>query len=126
MEIEIGIRLGFPGGSDSKEFTRNAGDLSSILGLGRSPGEGKGYPLQYSGLENSMDCIFHGVTKSRTQLIDFHTNLPGNKLIYLSLLSFLESQRMIQRKKESNTGAQSDSGPQRIFDDKEGKSTQQT
>ena len=42
------------------------------LGLGRCPGEGKGYPLQYSGLENSMDCIVHGVTKSRTQLSDFH------------------------------------------------------
>ena len=40
--------------------------------LGRSPGEGKGYPLQYSGLENSMDCIVHGVTKSQTQLSDFH------------------------------------------------------
>ena len=45
----------------------------------RSPEEGKGYSLQYSGLENSMDFIVHGVTKSRTQLIDFHTNLPGNK-----------------------------------------------
>ena len=44
----------------------------SIPGLGRSPGEGNGYPLQYSGLENSMDCIVHGVTKSRTQLSDFH------------------------------------------------------
>ena len=44
----------------------------SIPGLGRSPGEGKGYPLQYFGLENSMDCIVHGVTKSRTQLSDFH------------------------------------------------------
>ena len=45
--------------------------------LGRSPGEGKGYPLQYSGLENSMDCIVHGVAKSRTQLSDFHfTSLP--------------------------------------------------
>ena len=41
-------------------------DLRSIPGLGRSPREGKGYPLQYSGLENSMDCIVHGVTKSRT------------------------------------------------------------
>ena len=41
-------------------------------GLGRSPGEGKGYPLQYSGLENSMDCIVHGVAKSWTQLSDFH------------------------------------------------------
>ena len=42
------------------------GDLGSIPGLGRSPGEGKGYPLQYSGLENSMDCIGHGLAKSRT------------------------------------------------------------
>ena len=40
--------------------------LGSIPGLGRSPGEGKGYPLQYSGLENTMDCMVHGVTKSRT------------------------------------------------------------
>ena len=43
-----------------------------IPGLGRSPGEGKGYPLQYSGLENSMDCLDHGVAKSRTGLSDFH------------------------------------------------------
>ena len=43
-----------------------------ISGLGRSPGEGKGYPLQYSGLENSMDCTVCGVAKSRTQLSDFH------------------------------------------------------
>ena len=48
------------------------GDLGLIPGLGRSPGEGKGYLLQYSGLENSMDCIGHGVAKSRTQLSDFH------------------------------------------------------
>ena len=45
----------FPGGSDSKEYTHNVGDMSSILGLGRSPGEGNGYPLQYSGLEKSID-----------------------------------------------------------------------
>ena len=45
---------GFPGGSDGKESSCNAEDLGSIPGLGRSPGEGKGYPLQYSGLENSM------------------------------------------------------------------------
>ena len=44
----------------------NVGDLGSIPGLGRSPGEGKGYPLQYIGLENSMDCIVYGVAKSRT------------------------------------------------------------
>ena len=48
------------------------GDLGSILGLERSPGEGKGYPFQYSGLENSMECIVHGVTKSRTRLSDLH------------------------------------------------------
>ena len=48
------------------------GDLSLIPGLGRPPGEGKDYPLQYSGLENSMDCIVHGVTKSWTRLSDFH------------------------------------------------------
>ena len=48
------------------------GDLDLNPGLGRSPGEGKGYPLQYSGLQNSMDCIVHGVTKSRTRLSDFH------------------------------------------------------
>ena len=47
--------LGFPGGSSGKETACNAGDLGSIPGLGRSPGEGNGYPLQYSGLENSMD-----------------------------------------------------------------------
>ena len=63
-------------GSSGKESTCNVGDLSSIPGLGRSR-EGKGYPLQYSGLENSgpensMDCIVHGVAKSRTQLSDFH------------------------------------------------------
>ena len=46
--------------------------LGSIPGLGRFPGEGKGYPLQYSSLENSMDCIVHGVEKSRTQLSKFH------------------------------------------------------
>ena len=55
-----------------KESACNAGDLGSIPGLGRSPGEGKGYPLQYSGLENSTGCIVHGVAKSGTWLSDFH------------------------------------------------------
>jgi len=63
---------GFLGGSAGKELTCNAGDLGSIPGLGRSPGEGDDYPLQYSGLENSMDCIVHGVSKSQTQLSNFH------------------------------------------------------
>ena len=62
----------FPCGSASKESTSNAGDLGSTPGLGKSPGEGNGYPLQYSGLENSMDCIVHGVAKSWTRLSDFH------------------------------------------------------
>ena len=62
----------FPCGSAGKESTCNAGDLGSIPGLGRSPGEGKGYPLQYSGLENSTDCIVHGVAKSQTRLSNFH------------------------------------------------------
>ena len=62
---------GFPGGSDGKESACNAGDLGSIPGLGRSLGEGNGYPLQYFCLENSMDrgtwqATVHGVTKSWT------------------------------------------------------------
>ena len=56
------------------------GDLGLIPGLGRSPGEGKGYPLQYSGLEDSMDCIVHAVMKSRTQLSDFHFLLNMSRL----------------------------------------------
>ena len=66
------VFLGFRYGSAGKEFACNAGDLGLIPGLGRSPGEGKGYLLQYSGLENSMACIVHRVAKSRTQLSDFH------------------------------------------------------
>ena len=57
---------GFPGGSAGKESACNVGDLGLIPGLGRSPGEGNGYPLQYSGLENSMDCVVRGVAKSWT------------------------------------------------------------
>ena len=57
---------GFPDSSVGKESVCNVGDLGSIPELGRSPGEGKGYPLQYSGLENSMDCVAHWVAKSWT------------------------------------------------------------
>ena len=64
--------LDFPCGSTGRESGCNAGNLGLIPGLGRSPGEGKGYPLQYSGLENSMDCIVHGIAKSRSRLSDFH------------------------------------------------------
>ena len=65
------VFLGFPSGSAGKESACNAGDLGSISVLGRSPGEGKG-PHQYSGLENSMDCIVYGVAKSQTRLSDSH------------------------------------------------------
>ena len=65
-------RKGFPCCSAGKESACSVGDLDSIPGLGRSPGKGKGYPLQYSGLENPMDYIVHGVTKSRTRLSNFH------------------------------------------------------
>ena len=58
--------VGFHCGSAGKEFACNAGDLGPTPGLGRSPGERKGYPLQYSDLENSMDCVVHRVTKSQT------------------------------------------------------------
>ena len=61
--LPIPVVLGFPGGSAGKETACNVGDLGSIPELGRSPGEGKGYPLQYPGLENSMDYIVHGVVK---------------------------------------------------------------
>ena len=64
--------LGFPGGSAGKESSCSVGDLGSIPGLGKSPGEGICYPLQYSGLENSTDCIVRGVTESRTRLNDSH------------------------------------------------------
>ena len=72
-EIDI---LGFPGGSDDKASVCNAGDLGSIPGLGRSPGQGNGSPLQYSCLENPMDrgawpATVHGVAKSQTWLSDF-------------------------------------------------------
>ena len=60
----------FPGGSEVKVSAWNAGDQGLIPGSVRSPGEGNGNPLQYSGLENSMDCIVHGVAKSWTQLSD--------------------------------------------------------
>ena len=63
LGLSIGFFWGFPGSSAGKESACNVGDLSLIPGLGRSPGEGNGYPLQYSGLEDSMDSIVHGVTK---------------------------------------------------------------
>ena len=64
--------LNLNGGSTDKESACNEGHLGSIPGLGRSPGEGKGYPLQYSDLENSVDCIVHGVAENQTRQSGFH------------------------------------------------------
>ena len=68
---------GFPDSSVGKESACNEGDLGLIPGLGRSPGEEKGYPLQYSGLENPMGCIVYGVLKSQTKLSNFHVDTHG-------------------------------------------------
>ena len=81
--------LGFPCGLAGTESAHSAGDLGSILGLGRSLGEGKGYPLQYSGLENSMDCIVNGVAKSQTRLSNFHFKIII-LLNFHSILRFLK------------------------------------
>ena len=70
--LPTSVFLGFPCGSTGKEYAYKVGDLGSIPGLGRSP------PLQYSGLENSMDCIVDGVAKSRTRLSDFHFHRENN------------------------------------------------
>ena len=96
--------LGLPCGSAGKESACNMGDLGSIPGLGRSPGEGKSYPLQYSGLENSMDYIVHGVAKSRTWLSYFTSlhlsllktsqawfRLHVNELTWIGVLFFIIS-----------------------------------
>ena len=75
--------------SDSKDSASSVGDLSSIPGLGRSPRKGKVYPFQYSGLENSKDCIVHGVAKSWT-LNNFHFHFLGflwKVLVFLCLSS---------------------------------------
>ena len=78
---------GFTGDSGGKESACNVGDLGSTPVLGRSPGEGKGYPLQYSGLEKSMDCIVHGIAKSWTGRSDLHFFSPlWSHYLYPSLL----------------------------------------
>ena len=85
--------LGFPCGSAGKQSARNAGNLGSIPGLGRSPGEGKGYPLQYSGLENSIEWIVHGVTKSQTWL----SNLKKKKYPEIPLLGIYPKESKIEK-----------------------------
>ena len=88
--VFVSLKEGFPDSSDGKESTCNVGDLGSIPGLGRYPGEGKGYPLQYSGLENSMDSIVHGVANGWTRLSNFHFTslcfLPRSKYLLISWL----------------------------------------
>ena len=69
----VSLPDGLPCGSAGKESARNAGDLGSISGLGRSPGEGIGCPLQDSGLESAMTCVVPGVAESRARLRDFNT-----------------------------------------------------
>ena len=76
MATVLVLHRGFPGGSEVKASACNAGDLGSMTGLGRSPGEGNGTPLQYSCLENPTGggawwATIHGVAKSRTQLSNF-------------------------------------------------------
>ena len=77
--VQVQLIRGFLCGSAGKQSTCSVGDLGSIRGLGRSPGEGKGYPLQYSGLENSTDCIVYGVSKNQTRLSDFHFQLISSQ-----------------------------------------------
>ena len=81
--------LGFPSSSAGKESACNAGDPGSIPGSGRSTGEGIGYPIQYSGLENSIDYIVHGVTKSRTRLSNFHLNFWLPYFFLLLIYNFI-------------------------------------
>ena len=99
--IVINTVFCFPGGSEVKASACNAGDLGSIPGLGRSPGERNGNPLQYSCLENPMGrgawwATVHGVAKSRTRLSDFiftftlkNNKLPGSRSRCLGLVSLL-------------------------------------
>ena len=81
------LEVGFPCGSDDRKSTCNVGDLGSIPELGASPGKEKGYPLQYSGLENSMDCIVHGVTDldmiEQLSLIVSHSLTTSSFLVHM-------------------------------------------
>ena len=104
--LPIPVFLGFACGSAGKESTCNEGDLSSIPGLGRSPREGNGYPLHYSGLEHSMDCIGCGVTKSQTRLSDFHFFTEPVRTSALHLCG-LERSLLCHRPLEDQPGEQS-------------------
>ena len=90
------VLLSFPCGSAGKEPACNVGDLGLIPGLERSPGEGKGYPLQYPGLENSMDSVVREVAKSQTQLSNLHIQFI---YVYINLL-ILESNKVLAGRKD--------------------------
>ena len=86
--------MGFPCGSGGKESACNSGDLGLIPELGRYPGEGKGYPLQYSGLENSMAYIVHEVAISQTWLSNFH--FPSQwAMLYLNRIQIYKYNKVI-------------------------------
>ena len=87
---------GFPCGSAGKESSCNVGDLGLTPGLGRSPGEGKGYPLHYCGLENSMDCIVHGIKKSQDT-----TKRLSLSYVYASVTHFAVQLKLTQRFKST-------------------------
>ena len=99
--VILQIILDFPCGSAGREFTCNARDLGSIPRLGKSPGEGKGYTLQYYGLENRKDYIVYGVTKSRTWLSDslspiiLHTHTHTHTYLYNGIL-FNHKKKILQ------------------------------
>ena len=87
VRLPTPVFLGFPCGSAGKESIYNMGDLGLIPELGRSPGERKGYPLQYSGLEKSMGCTVHGIGKSQTRLSDFHSQAPKYFLLFKNVFT---------------------------------------
>ena len=82
-----GYLLVLSGDSDGKESSWSMGDLGLIPGLGRSPGEGNGNPLQYSGLENPMDCTVHEAAKSLTRLLGFHFVFPVDS-VFVGMVTF--------------------------------------
>ena len=89
---------GFPGGSTGKESSCNAGNLGLISELGRSSGEGKGYPLQCSGLENAMNCIVHGVAKSQTKRLSLSLSKRSQLPPHLIKLEFMPWVSNFERK----------------------------
>ena len=99
--MTVGCFLTGGSGSDGKESACKAGDLGLIPRLGRAPGEGKGYPLQYSGLENSMNRN-HGVTKNQTRLSNFH--FQGLNILGSYAILFLQHQTLLSPPDTSTTG----------------------